>query len=89
MIWIVILILFAGAGIVLYAANSQPTLGDVKESGVAADQVFASFKEIRTAWFNEIKDLIQLLLVSLLVPVLTVVIGHIFGQQQSAAGEDS
>jgi hypothetical protein len=37
--------------------------------------------ENRTEWFTEIKDLVQLLVVSLLVPTLATLIGYIFSRQ--------
>lgn len=38
----------------------------------------------RRGWFVDIKDLLQLLVVSILVPLLTTVIGYIFGREASA-----
>jgi hypothetical protein len=38
---------------------------------------------VRESWFSEIKDLIQLLVVSLLVPILATLIGYIFGRNEA------
>lgn len=88
--WIVfaigVLIIVAGLFITLYAAASKPTLTDLKQAVPEAD-LFAAFKELRTAWFTEIKDLLQLTVVSLLVPALTTVIGYIFGRQEASTSE--
>jgi hypothetical protein len=40
---------------------------------------------LREAWFSEIKDLIQLLVVSLLVPILATLLGYIFGRNEGGA----
>jgi hypothetical protein len=39
--------------------------------------------DLREAWFSDIKDLIQLLVVSLLVPILATLLGYIFGRNES------
>lgn len=50
-------------------------------SGIKADDLARVVDEARRAWFTQIKDLLQLLIVSLSVPLLTTVIGYIFGRQ--------
>jgi hypothetical protein len=42
--------------------------------------------DVRTEWFSEVKDLIQLLVVSLLVPTLATLLGYIFGRQTPGSG---
>jgi hypothetical protein len=38
--------------------------------------------QVRESWFSEIKDLIQLLVVSLLVPILATLLGYVFGRHE-------
>jgi hypothetical protein len=44
----------------------------------------AATMEMRSEWFSEIKDLIQLVVVSLLVPILATLLGYIFGRGPSS-----
>jgi hypothetical protein len=46
-----------------------------------------TYKDLRSAWFGEIKDLLQLLVVSLLIPLVTTIIGYIFGRQTNQAAQ--
>ena len=46
---------------------------------------YADYKEQRAAWGSEVKDLLQLLVVALLIPLLSTVIGYIFGRREGSA----
>jgi hypothetical protein len=49
---------------------------------MGAKAIAEAHRADRTAWFAEITRLLQLLVVSLLVPTLSTVIGYIFGRRQ-------
>jgi hypothetical protein len=89
---IALLVLIAGVFIwvMIYAAMTQPpSLGKVKEffpSDTA--KAFDSFERLRTSWLSQIKDLLQLLVVSLLVPLVATVIGYIFGRREAERSGD-
>jgi glycerol uptake facilitator-like aquaporin len=69
--------------IALYAAFTKPEIQEAKD--LAPQNVATTYNEQRTAWFTEIKDLIQILVVSLFVPLLGTVVGYLFGRQQAAS----
>jgi hypothetical protein len=71
--------------VALYAAFTKPEIQDAKD--LAPQNVSATYKEQRTAWFTEIKDLLQILVVSLLVPLLATLVGYLFGRQQTAPSD--
>lgn len=72
--------------IAVYAWFTKPEIQEAKD--LAPKNIAATYKEQRTAWFTEIKDLIQVLVVSLFVPLLGTVIGYLFGRQQQANSSD-
>jgi hypothetical protein len=90
--WIVggllLLIVLALGFIAAYAFRTEP---DVKETTSLIGTGTASLAELQekrhAAWFSEIKDLLQILIVGLLVPLLATLIGYLFGRQQQAAEE--
>ena len=69
-------------GIGIFGWLTYPTPSAI--GGIVSDPTkrFDDYQQAQTAWFGTIKDLIQLLVVSLLVPLLATVIGYIFGRQQ-------
>lgn len=69
--------------VALYAAFTKPEIQDAKD--LAPNNMAATYKEQRTAWFTEIKDLLQLLVVSLTVPLLATLVGYLFGRQEGAS----
>lgn len=74
----------------LYALMTQPpSLGKVKEFfPTDTAKAFDSYERLRTSWLNQIKDLLQLLVVSLLVPLVATVIGYIFGRREAESSGD-
>lgn len=45
----------------------------------------AGLRDLRDSWFSQVKDLLQLLVVSLLVPLLSTLVGYIFGRQSASS----
>jgi hypothetical protein len=83
------LIVLAGVAIIVYAAASKPmTATELKSFDNITDPV-GKASELHTAWFNEIKDLGQVYIVALLIPVLTALIGYIFGKSTAASSDGS
>jgi ABC-type spermidine/putrescine transport system permease subunit II len=78
--WLIVLIGIVLLLVALYAFMTYPHLQDI-DGTVAAGSEFDSYREYQAAWFTQVKDLLQLLVVSLLVPLLATVIGYIFGRQ--------
>jgi len=79
------LILIVLVLIAIFAWQTFPDFAQLKElqpDGAKAAELYRSERE---QWFTQIKDLLQLLVVSLLVPVLSTVIGYIFGRQAEAS----
>ncbi|MDQ4148460.1 MAG: hypothetical protein M3164_00445 [Actinomycetota bacterium] len=69
------------------ADNRPPTpaeLGALAEN----DKAIEAYKEVRTQRFQVVKDLLQLLVVALVVPLLTIVLGYIFGRQTTPRRHD-
>lgn len=69
--------------IAVFAVLTYPTPEEVKGTLRRGDNVREALQDDRTAWFTQIKDLLQLLVVSLLVPALTTILGYIFGREQA------
>ncbi len=69
--------------VAIYAVATYPDIGSARAYfGRAASP--SALRDLRDSWFSQIKDLLQLLVVSLLVPLLATLIGYIFGRQSSA-----
>jgi hypothetical protein len=83
LIGLLVLILAILILVALYAAFTKPEIQDAKD--LAPNNMAATYKEQRTAWFTEIKDLLQLLVVSLTVPLLATLVGYLFGRQEGAS----
>lgn len=76
--------------VLLYAwMTYPPSLGKVKEFfPTDTAKAFDSYERLRTSWMSQIKDLLQLLVVSLLVPLVATVIGYIFGRREAQEPDD-
>jgi len=76
----------------LYAYRYAPNEEVVRRLVVGSDAadptpaVFEHYVELRAAWRTEVKDLLQLLIAPL-VPVLGIVVGHMFSRQEAAGGD--
>jgi hypothetical protein len=70
----------------LFAWLTYPHAADYQ--GQAAS-VGGAVDEARRTWFDDIKDLLELLVVSLIVPLVATVIGYIFGRQVEASSPES
>jgi hypothetical protein len=90
--WIVggllLLIVLALGFIAAYAFTTEPSVKETSSLIGTGTASLADLQEKRhAAWFSEIKDLLQILIVGLLVPLLATLIGYLFGRQQQAAEE--
>jgi ABC-type spermidine/putrescine transport system permease subunit I len=82
---IISLIVVVLALVAAYAvATIPPELAEIHELEGKAGAL-EKYRQLRREWFGEIKDLLQLLVVSLLIPLVTTVIGYIFGRQADAS----
>jgi hypothetical protein len=79
----------AGLGVFVYAAATQPLDAAELQSFETVTDPIAKATELHIAWFNEIKDLGQVFIISLLIPILTSLIGYIFGKSVSASTQGS
>ena len=91
---IALLILIAGVfvWVGLYAYFTQPpSLSELRQAFPKDDAtaVFDNYEKLQTAWFAQIKDLLQILVVSLLIPLVATVIGYIFGRRDDTADQSS
>ena len=77
---VIALIAFVLILIGIYALATYPDpMRSHEYLGKAADP--EELRDLREGWFSNIKDLLQLLVVSLLVPLLATLVGYIFGRQ--------
>jgi hypothetical protein len=78
-------------GVLLVAALVQrdPTPKELSEGGSGQTAISTNainqYMRARTERFQVIKDLTRLLVVALVVPLMTIVLGYIFGRQQLTA----
>jgi hypothetical protein len=79
--WLVGLIGVVLVLVTLEAALTYPSASDISSLSADRTKSFDNLQQARTAWFGQVKDLLQLMLVSLLVPLLSSVIGYIFGRR--------
>lgn len=79
-----ILALIAGV-LVLVALFGWLTYPNFEHYGGQRGSEMGTWDGARDKWFADIKDLLQLLVVSLLIPLLTTVIGYIFGRHAATA----
>jgi hypothetical protein len=67
--------------IAVYAALTYPDPAMTKELVPDSSKRLAAYQDLREDWFTDVKDLLQLLVVSLLIPLLATLVGYIFGRQ--------
>lgn len=83
--WVLALVAFVLLLIAAYAWLTYPdetmVAGMVQESGKRID----AYERLREGWYASVKDLLQLLVVSLLIPLLATLVGYIFGSQMGRA----
>jgi hypothetical protein len=75
----IVLILVAADG-----AFTYPSEADVARATPDPTKLFDNLALARSTWFSQIKDLLELLVVSLLVPLVATVIGYVFGRRSDA-----
>lgn len=81
--WLLILIGVSLALITLIAIITYPSQADTlklvgKGSGGETPTAIETYRQLRDDWASTVKDLAQLLVVSLFVPLLATIIGHVF-----------
>jgi hypothetical protein len=75
--------------IAVFAILTYPSFEEVHrlaldcKPGTPGCDLLAAQQQRITAWFDDVKDLVQLLVVSLLIPLLATLIGYLFGGQIS------
>jgi hypothetical protein len=89
---IALLVLIAGVflWVGVYAFFTQPPpLSELRQTFPNDDTtaVFDNYEKLQTAWFGQIKDLLQILVVSLLIPLVATVIGYIFGRREDTTDQ--
>jgi hypothetical protein len=67
--------------VALFSWRTSPSLSAYADVLGRNSSAVDAYKEAESTWFGQIKDLLQLLLVSLLVPLIATVIGYIFGRK--------
>jgi hypothetical protein len=79
------LILFVFFWVGLYGWLTYPPSLDELDARFTTDAEAAAktYTDLRTAWTNNVKDLLQILVISLLIPLLATVIGYIFGRREA------
>jgi hypothetical protein len=83
--YVLLLVIAVVVLIAIYAWQTFPALDDVHVLSVPTAQQFDAYQLLRNDWFDSVKDLVQLLVVSLLVPLLATVIGFMFGRREDQA----
>ncbi|HXP36382.1 MAG TPA: hypothetical protein VN817_01330, partial [Solirubrobacteraceae bacterium] len=90
--WLVILTVIVLLLIGGFAWLTYPSLEETRSLSVNCRPSFeqsCGLFEIQqqrtTAWFDNVKDLVQLLVVSLLIPLLATLIGYLFGHRVDQA----
>jgi hypothetical protein len=81
--WVILLICGILVLVSLYGWFTYPHLRDMVGMTEPGTEV-QSYREYQSAWFGQIKDLLQLLVVSLLVPLFSTIVGYVFGRQMEA-----
>ena len=79
--WLLGVVLFVLVLVGVFAALTYPE----SSASASATDVPGSLEVLRATWFDQIKDLLQLLVVSLLIPLLATLIGYIFGREVGAS----
>lgn len=83
--WLLLLIAVVAALLSVYALTTYPSLQEVQNLTAGQQDVDAlqAWRETRSEWVDQFKDLGQLFLVTPIVPLLGAVLGYIFGRQQA------
>ena len=79
--WCLYLIVAVIIGIGGFALATFPTPDGIASLASPGTDKLDAYRQAQTLWFTQTKDLLQLLVVSLLVPLLASVIGYIFGRK--------
>jgi hypothetical protein len=90
-IGLLVLIVLVLLLVAVFAFATYPEADEIRSTVEKKSNLHKALSDDRDGWISNIKDLLQLLLVSLLVPTLTTVIGYIFGRQEGArsSGENA
>jgi hypothetical protein len=90
--WLLLLGALLFGGLSLYAWLTYPDMSDVNSllgySGTTADYT-NTWQELRTGWFQQVKDLGQLFVLTPIFPLIGAVIGYMFGVRKGTEeGQD-
>lgn len=87
---IVLLIVLVAAAIFVFALATFPPSAQEFRSflGSTAEVAQKAHDDRHAAWLGEIKDLVQLWIIALLIPLITTVIGYIFGRTVGDSDND-
>jgi hypothetical protein len=80
--WILLLLALSLVLVTAYAVLTRPSLTELQQA-LGAEQAFTAYRELRQAWYQEVRGLLELLL-PLLLTILGTVVGYTFGRQQSS-----
>ena len=70
--------------VVIVAVTSYPDIADYPPGSASGPGADRTYLEARQSWLSGVKDLLQILVVSLLVPMLSSLIGYLFGRRDGA-----
>jgi len=79
---LLVLIACTIVGVFFYGYLTFPHLDEFAKLSKDPDNSFQYYQETLSAWRTHTKDLLTILVVSLLVPLLASVVGYIFGEGQ-------
>lgn len=83
--WLLWLVAGMIALLVLYGWATYPRIDEIRSLAGAGLEATAAYTEARAAWVASIKDLGQLYLITPILPLLSAVLGYMFGRNETVA----
>lgn len=85
--WLLWLVVGMIALLVLYGWATYPRIDEIRSLAGAGSDATAAYTKARADWVASVKDLGQLFLITPILPLLSAVLGYMFGRNETV-GED-
>lgn len=83
--WLMWLVVGMMAILVFYGWATYPRIDEIRSLAGTRPEGIAAYTEARAAWVASVKDLGQLYLITPILPLLSAVLGYMFGRNETVA----
>lgn len=83
--WLIWLVVGMTALLVLYGWATYPRIEEIRSLAGTGPEAIAAYSKARADWVASVKDLGQLFLITPILPLLSAVLGYMFGRNETVA----